>query len=162
MADSRRELLRNQLVSLFQVISEDNGYRTTPNVTDTFLMLHEVVNFPTVCVMVGDERFWWEDDARTLFTTHVRCTIRGYFQTTITGTDEYTYAAETAGEPLLHDMKQIFAGFLKLNINSAAENWVVTDDDPIIFRGPWGTQTLRGYVEIEFSARMKRQTSTFA
>ena len=166
MATSRRELLRDQLVRAFGQISTDNGYRTDPlPVVKTLLLPGQAVEFPTICVSIGDEYLSFPEGdmpRANLLTTYVNVEVRGYFGGDTTGVGEDLYAAENYGEPLLHDMKQVFAGFLTTNINHSTEGWLVSNVRDPKFFGPRPAARNSGMVSIQFVVKFIRQSATFS
>ena len=166
MAASRRELLRDQLVSLFGAISVKNGYRTDPfPVLKTMLHQDQIVNHPTICIGMGPEelRFPEGDMPRAnLLTSYINVEVRGYYADEMEGMDEDIWAAETAGEPLLHDMKVCWAGLLTTNITSSTEGWIVSNVKNPEFVGPVALAKNRGMVSLRFVVKFLRQSSTFS
>lgn len=162
MALSRREKLRNWLIREFSVISEDNGYRTTPHPVLGYIPWnHAVRGWPTICVRVGDEELEWIDDPRAYYDTICEVLIRGYFSDELSGVDENIYAADSAGEPLLHDMKRIFAEIVTKNLAESTNTWVISNSSTPKARAPTPFSVNQGYVELQFRVRMRVQDSTF-
>jgi hypothetical protein len=166
MASARRELLRDQLVSLFGAISVDNGYRTDPfPVQKTMLHQDQIVNHPTICVGLGPEYldFGQGDMPRAnLLTSYIQVEVRGYYADEMEGVDEDIWAAETAGEPLLHDLKQCWAALLTTNIVTSPDAWIVSNVKNPEFIGPVPLAKNRGMVSIRFVVKFLRQSSTFS
>ena len=162
MALSRREKLRNWLIREFSKISTDNGYRTTTQPVMGYIPWnHAVQGWPTICVRVGDERLEWLDDPRTRNETLCEVLVRGYFADEQAGVDENIYAADTAGEPLLHDMKRVFADIVTDMLNDTSNPWVLSNSSDPVFGAPIPFSVNHGYVEIRFSVRFRAQTSSF-
>ena len=166
MAASRRELLRDQLARLFGEISVDNGYRTDPfPVRKTMLPQDQITNHPTICVGLGPEWLSFPEGdmpRANLLTTYINVEVRGYYADEMEGVDEDIWAAETAGEPLLHDLKKCWAALLTTNINSSTEGWIVSNVRNPEFIGPTPTAKNRGYVSLRFIVKFIRQSSTFS
>lgn len=157
---SKREALRDQLVLEFSRIQSENGFRTDPyEVLNTLPVNAEAVkSFPTIVVLVGDEEWETQDQPRTILNSFVRCQVIGYFSELQGSGGPDVFASESAGEPLLDDMKRVFSRLLLKNVNVSGSRWIVQSSPRPRFTGPSYYHENRGVVSISFTAKLMFQS----
>jgi hypothetical protein len=158
---SRREQLRDQLVTELTQISVANGYRTDPQlVSRAIVYADEVQNYPTLCVILGDESIQQLDTIRTAFNSVIPVVVLGYYRADTESAGVTKVAGDTAGERLFHDMKRCVGAFILKFVNDTTYPWHVTAKDIQGF-APRLWKENRGECRLEFNVQIQRQDVDF-
>jgi hypothetical protein len=158
---SRRESLRDSLVTEYTQISVANGYRTDPKLVSRAVIYDdEVSDYPTICVILGDETIQQLDTMKSAFTSTVPVVILGYYKADLQAAGVDKVAGDTEGEKLFHDMKRCLASFVLDSVNHADTPWHVMSKDIKGF-APRLTKESKGECRLEFDVQLQRQDGTF-
>jgi hypothetical protein len=157
---SKRELLRNQLVQEFSAVQEENGYRTTPYEVRNILPVdaNDIKSHPILCVLVGEEEWEFNDTNRTVLSSFIKCQVWGYYADVQGSGGLNVYAAESAGEPLIDDMKRVLSRLLLKNVNTTGFRWLVSLNPRPRITGPMYYQANRGAVILTFTVKVIYQS----
>jgi hypothetical protein len=159
---SRRESLRDALVSKFSNISTANGYRTDVKlVSRAVLYPDEVTNHPTICVILGDEPIQQLDMNRTVFNSTLSVVILGYYEGELEFSGVDKAAGDVAGEKLFHDMKRCLGAFILEYVNDGTTPWHVMGKDIRGFGPVLDPKRRKGECRIEFDVQLQRQDVDF-
>jgi hypothetical protein len=124
MTQSRVEALRTTLAEAFRGITTANGYRN--DVAQVTLMSADVDRisaFPTIAVILGEERMECRDDAWTLFDSIVDITVAGYASKP--AEVQAGNGIPEQGEALAHDMKRVVAELLTAHLRNPENRWII-------------------------------------
>jgi hypothetical protein len=137
---SRREQLRDMLVSELTQITKANGYRNDVQLVSRAVIFEDQVsNYPTLFVNFEKETFGPLDTARTVCNSTVKIAVVGYFGGELESAGVEIVPGDSIGESLAHDMKRCVAGFMTKYINDPQNRWHVglkdwECDGPILWK----------------------------
>lgn len=157
---ARREILRNQLYQELSKISTANGYNTDPAEISIYRIPPADLNrFPLIYIQMGDEVPVSADTNKIIWDTFIQVTIVGWFQELRQSTAVEKWAAETAGEPLLQDIKKVLANLAIDNAASTVNKWTLNKF--IRIQGPVYDKINIGWVSVTVECRIWAQDTDF-
>ena len=157
MSISRVEILRNELVQIFEGISIENGYRTDVKRVYPIPMLADTLSsYPSISVILDTEKFGRLDDPSSVKDSLVDVIVLGYVKGNTVPKGDDSLQADFA-EPLLHDIKRKVLAFSISAINGTENKWNVSGEgkfERFIIPG----QNI-GWVTASFTVRVRAQDS---
>jgi len=125
MSTSRVELMYDEIVTEFEAITTEGGYRTDPVIKKIIRDIDKITVFPEIGIVMGIEDVTTDDQGKT-FEQWVPIYVVGAVKADTDVDDNGTNLYE-ASEKLLHDIRRIVAGMWTKYINQTtadtAKRW---------------------------------------
>ena len=156
MSYSRIELMRNDIKTALEIITIENGYRTTPRqIVSQFLNPLNVSQYPTLAVVIGDSAITSFSSQRSALSEDVTMHILLYVKS-----DASTDAGfSEASEALIQDVKRVIQTRMIANVNDSSNKYITS--------GPISTMRLPdmkngvGVHRISFKVKVLYDPGTF-